>query len=71
MANTIEPNPQVKKALAELEEQQGITPGLIYYIGSGWPKGTQLVFTDAGIFATSPKWPGAYLLPDARLVSFR
>ena len=61
---------EVRLAIGEVR-RLGLDAGRIYRVSSGWPEGTQLVFADAGIFVTVPGIPGAYLLADARNVTFR
>jgi hypothetical protein len=48
----------IKQAMDDVRKL-GLDPGKIYKSSNGWPRGTQLVFADAGIFVVVPGVPGA------------
>ena len=58
--------PELTASEQKAAADAGIDPGTLYRVAAGWPKGTRLSFTDAGVFVTVPGVPGSYLLADAR-----
>lgn len=63
--------PEEAKLAMDEVRKLGLDAGKVYKASNGWPKGTQLVFADGGIFVIVPGVPGAYALADARKVVFR